>query len=210
MEYARSSTEGVTVARVIATFSMSLDGFIADPSDAVGPLFDWYDNGDVEIDWPGNDMMSHTTAASAAYLHEAIASAGALVVGRRIFDVTNGWDGRHPIGVPVFVVSHTVPDGWPRDDAPFTFVPEGVESAIAQAKAVAGDKTVGIAGPNVAQQALNAGLLDEVRIELVPVLLGEGIRFFDNVQRPPVMLDDPTVIEGDRVTHLIYRVRSGA
>lgn len=198
------------MASVVASFSMSLDGFIADPSDGVGPLFDWYENGDVETDWPGNDMMSHTTAASAAYLHEMIANAGALVVGRRIFDVTSGWDGHHPIGVPVFVVSHSIPDGWPRADAPFTFVPDGVERAVAQAKAVAGDRTVGIAGPNVAQQALEAGLLDEVRIELVPVLLGQGIRFFDNVQGTPVMLDDPTVIEGKRVTHLIYRVRSGS
>jgi dihydrofolate reductase len=198
------------VASVIATFSMSLDGFIADPSDAVGALFDWYDNGDVEVAWPGNDMVSHTTAASAAYLRDAIANAGALVVGRRIFDVTSGWDGRHPFGVPVFVVSHTVPEGWPRDDAPFTFVSDGIESAVAQAKAVAREKSVGIAGPNVAQQALEAGLVDEVGIELVPVLLGEGIRFFDNVAGTPLMLENPTVIEGDRVTHLIYRVRSGS
>ena len=98
----------------------------------------------------------------------------------------------------------------PGEGAPFTFVAEGVESAVAQAKAVAGDKAVGIAGPNVAQQALEAGLLDEVHIELVPVLLGQGIRFFDNVQGTPVMLENPTVIAGDRVTHLMYRVRSGS
>jgi len=196
------------MATVVAGFSMSLDGFIANPSDEVGPLFDWYGNGDVEIRWPGNDMVSHASAASAGYLRDSISSAGALVVGRRIFDYTNGWNGSHPLGVPVFVVSHTIPDGWPRDDAPFTFVTDGVQSAVAQAKAVAGDRTVGVAGPNVAQQCLNAGLVDELHVELVPVLLGEGIRFFDHLRSTPVTLDDPTIIPGSRVTHLMFRVRA--
>lgn len=195
------------MAIVIASFSMSLDGFVADPSDAVGPLFDWYGNGDVDVRWPGNDMVSHTTPASAGYLREVIDGAGALLAGRRLFDHTGGWGGSHPLGVPVFVVSHSVPDGWPRDDAPFTFVTDGVESAVAQAKEVAGDKIVGVGGPNVAQQCLDAGLIDEVHIQLVPVLLGEGIRFFDGVHGAPVALDDPTVIEGRRVTHLRYRVQ---
>jgi dihydrofolate reductase len=196
------------MASVVAGFSMSLDGFVADPSDAVGPLFDWYNNGDVEVQWPGNDMVTRTTAESAAYLQDIIGRAGAALVGRRTFDYTDGFGGSHPMGVPLFIVSHSVPDGWPRDDAPFTFVTDGVESAVAQAKAAANGKDVGVAGPNIAQQCLNAGLLDEVHIQLVPVLLGQGIRFFDNVQESPVMLEDPTVIEGRRVTHLCYRVRS--
>ena len=141
------------------------------------------------------------------YLRDTIGNAGALVIGRRLFDYTQGWGGSHPIGVPVFVVTHSVPEGWPRANAPFTIVLDGVESAVTQASAVAGDKTVGVAGPNVIQQCLNAGLLDELWIELVPVLLGEGIRFFDNLTGPPVMLENPTVIEGDRVTHLMYKVR---
>ncbi len=198
------------MATVVAGLSMSLDGFIAHPDDGVGHLFDWYDNGEVDIQWPGNDMVSHVTPTSAAYLRDAIARAGALVVGRRLFDYTQGWGGSHPLGVPVFVVTHSVPEGWPRADAPFTIVTDGVESAVAQASEVAGDKTIGVAGPNIAQQCLNAGLLDELRIELVPVLLGEGIRFFDNLAHPPVMLENPTIIEGDRVTHLTYRVRRPA
>jgi dihydrofolate reductase len=189
---------------------MSLDGFIADLDDGVEHIFDWYDNGEVEIHWPGNDMVSHVTPASAAYLRDTIARAGALVVGRRVFDLTQGWGGRHPIGVPVFVVTHSVPEGWPRGDAPFTIVTDGAESAVAQAKEVAGDKTVGLAGPNIIQQCLNAGLVDELNIELVPVLLGQGIRFFGELTNPPVMLENPTVIEGDRVTHLTYRVRQSA
>jgi dihydrofolate reductase len=125
---------------------MSLDGFVADPSDAVGPLFDWYANGEIDVAWPGNKMVTHTTAASTDYLHEIIDHAGALVVGRRLFDYTGGWNGSHPLGVPVFVVSYTVPAGWPRDDAPFTFVSDGVESAVAQARAAAGDKTLASPG----------------------------------------------------------------
>jgi dihydrofolate reductase len=119
------------------------------------------------------------------------------VVGRRVFDYTNGWNGRHPFGVPVFVVTHSVPEGWPRADAPFTIVTDGVESTIAQAREVAGDKSVGVAGPSIIQQCINAGLLDELTIELVPVLLGEGIPFFGNLSNPPVMFENPRVIEGD-------------
>src|SRR5260370_1366496 len=172
VDTARSPTitrEEKAMATVVASLSMSLDGFIAHLDDGVEQLFDWYDNGEVEVQWPGNDMISHVTPASAGYLREAIAGAGALVVGRRIFEITQGWGGSHPFGVPVFVVTHSVPEGWPRADAPFTIVTDGVESAVAQAKGAAGDKTVGVAGPNVIQQCLNAGLLDELTIELVPV-----------------------------------------
>jgi dihydrofolate reductase len=195
------------VATVVAGLTMSLDGFIAHRDDSVQYLFDWYDNGEVEVQWPGNDMVSHVSPASAAYLHELIDGAGALVVGRRVFDYTNGWGGSHPIGVPVFLVTHSTPADWPRADAPFTIVLDGVESAIAQAKSVAGNKSVGVAGPNVIQQCLNLGLIDELHVELVPVLLGDGIRFFGELAHPPVVLDDPTVIEGKHVTHLTYKVR---
>jgi dihydrofolate reductase len=195
------------VATVVAGLTMSLDGFIAHRDDSVQYLFDWYDNGEVEVQWPGNDMVSHVSPASAAYLHELIDGAGALVVGRRVFDYTNGWGGSHPIGVPVFLVTHSTPADWPRVDAPFTIVLDGVESAIAQAKSVAGNKSVGVAGPNVIQQCLNLGLIDELHVELVPVLLGDGIRFFGELAHPPVVLDDPTVIEGKHVTHLTYKVR---
>jgi dihydrofolate reductase len=197
------------MGKVVVSLTMSLDGFIANRDDSVDPIFDWYDAGDVEIKWPGNDMVSRVAPPSAAYLHDVLASAGALVVGRRVFDITNGWGGSHPVGVPVFVVTHTMPSGWPRADAPFTFVHDGVETAIRLAQEVAGEKDIAMSGPNVAQQALNAGLLDEIRVEIAPVLLGTGIRFFDGIDKAPVLLDDPVVIESTRVTHLIYRVRRG-
>ncbi|HZQ77904.1 MAG TPA: dihydrofolate reductase family protein [Acidimicrobiia bacterium] len=197
------------MSKVVAGFSMSLDGFVAAPDDGVPHIFDWYGTGDVRFDWPGNDMVSHVTAASAAHLREMVDQTGALVVGRRIFDHTDGWGGRHPIGVPVFVVSHRGPEGWDtRHDASLTtFVSAGVAAAVEQARAVAGDKWVGVAGPDIARQCLDLGLLDEIRVELVPVLLGEGIPFFADLRNTPILLEDPRVIEGRRVTHLVYRVR---
>jgi len=198
------------MAKVVANMSMSLDGFIADPSDGVEQLFGWYFGGDITV--PTADLrytFRTTSEPSARELREAIASVGALVCGRRLFDHTRGWDGSHPMGAPVFVVTHTIPSGWPRQDTPtsFTFVTDGLESALAQAKAAAGGKTVAVASASIAQQCLNAGLLDEVAVDLVPVLLGEGIRFFGNLTDTPVHLENPRVIEGTGVTHLRYSVK---
>ena len=195
------------MATVVADMSMSLDGFIADRNDEVGPLFDWYQAGPVTTPSADDRWTFETDEASAKQLREALNTIGALVAGRRIFDLTKGWGGHHPIGCPVVVVTHTVPEGWPRDDAPFTFVIDGVESAVAHAKAIAGDRIVAIATPNITQQCLNLGLLDVIRVSLVPVLLGDGIPFFAKLRDTPIMLDDPEVTEGLRVTHLQYRVR---
>jgi dihydrofolate reductase len=196
------------MGRVIAGFSISLDGFVAAPDDGVPHIFDWYGSGPVRFDWPGNDMVSNVTAASAEYLRQFVDGTGALVVGRRVFDYTDGWSGRHPIGVPVYVVSHRGPEGWEkRHDPSLTTFVEDVERAVELAQATAGDKWVGVAGPNIAQQCLNLGLLDEIRLELVPVLLGQGIPFFANLGPTPVLLENPTVIIGDRVTHLSYPIR---
>lgn len=192
---------------VIANMSMSLDGFIADTSDGVEHLFGWYNNGAVSVPSADPRWTFHTSEASARYLREALASMGALVCGRRLFDVAHGWGGKHPAGVPVFVVTHTVPEGWPRDGVPFTFVTEGVERAVTQAKEVAGDKIVAVASANITQQCLNAGLLDEIAVDLVPVLLGHGIRFFDHLEGTPIQLEDPLIIEGTGVTHMRFRVR---
>jgi len=192
---------------VIANMSMSLDGFIADESDGVGPLFEWYEAGPVETPTAVKELTFHTDEASARDLRELLPGIGALVCGRRVFDITSGWGGHHPAGCPVFVVTHSIPDGWPREDAPFTFVLDGAESALAQAQAVAGDRTVAVATPSITQQLLDAGLLDAIRVDLAPVLLGRGIPFFANLKKAPVMLEDPEVTEGLRVTHLFYRVR---
>ena len=192
---------------VVADMTMSLDGFIANPHDEVGPLFDWNQSGPVTTPSASEQLSFHTDEASAEQVRDALRSVGVLICGRRLFDLTNAWGGRHPMGCPVVVVTHTVPDGWPRDDAPFTFVTDGIESAVAQAKALAGDKIVAVSTPTITQQCLNAGLLDAIRVHLAPVLLGEGIRFFDHLRATPVLLEDPTVTPGTRVTHLHYRVQ---
>ena len=197
------------MANVIASLTMSVDGFIALPDDSVGPLFDWYESGEVAVRWPGMGMVSHVTPASAGYLNATIEEAGSIVVGRRVYDYTNGWGGNHPLSVPLFLVTHRPPPSWPTPDAPFTAVPEGVAAAIGQAKAIAGDKAVALAGPSIIQQALDLGLVDEIAVDLAPVLLGTGIRFFGELAQP-LLLDDPQIIEGTRVTHLRFRVRRPA
>jgi dihydrofolate reductase len=195
------------LATIIANMSMSLDGFIADRKDDVGPLFDWYNVGPVTTPSADERLSFRTSEASAKELRKYMGAIGALICGRRVFDITNGWGGRHPAGCPVFVVTHTAPAKWEHPDAPFTFVTDGVEGAVAQAKAVAGDKIVAVATPSITQQCLDLGLLDVIRVDLVPVLLGEGVRFFDHLRAAPIMLEDPRVVEGLRVTHLEYRVR---
>ena len=195
------------MADVIAALTVSVDGFIAHEDDSVGHLFDWYESGCVEVRWPGMGMVSHVAPQSAEYLTRIIEGAGAIVVGRRVYDYTNGWGGNHPLGVPLFLVTHHPPPAWPTPDAPFTAVTEGVAAAIEQARAAAGSKTVSILGPDIITQALELDLVDEIGVELAPVLLGKGIRFFGGLTRAPVLLDDPEVIESARVTHLRFRVR---
>jgi dihydrofolate reductase len=195
------------MATVGTELSMSLDGFITDPAGGVDHIFDWYGNGPVTITMPSGEMEVHVSPASAVHLRDGFERVAALVTGRRTFDVTNGWNGRHTMDAPVFVVTHEVPEGWPRDDAPFTFVTEGVARAVELASEVAGDGLVGVAAADVVQQCINLGLLDEITVNLTPVLLGSGVRLFDHLSNVPVPLDDPVVIEGTGVTHLRYRVQ---
>jgi dihydrofolate reductase len=195
------------MGKVIAGASVSLDGFIADESDRVGPLFDWYNNGDVPFNGGDPKRVFHVSAASAAYLEETWSQIGTAVIGRRLFDITNGWNGRPATGDAVFVVTHEPPTDWPFPDAPFTFVTAGLASAISQAKAAAGDKNVSLTGGDLLGQALAAGLVDDLQVDLVPVLFGKGVRFFGGYDGPPALLDNPQIVQGDRVTHLRYRVR---
>jgi dihydrofolate reductase len=192
---------------VIVNAAVSLDGFIADDSGGVGPLFDYYGNGEVEATFGDPGRVFRVKPQTAEYFSRfATAAVGSLVVGRKLFDLTNGWNGRPPSGERVFVVTHRPPADWPYPDAPFTFVTEGVPSAIAQAKAFAADRNVAVNAGNVGGQAIEAGLVDEVHLNLVPVLLGSGVRFFGDYAGAVVLLGNPEVIEGDRVTHLIYRL----
>ena len=194
---------------VTTGFSMSLDGFVALPNNEIGPLFDWYFAGEQTLERASGDTTYKLSSDSGEMLNEASKATGALIAGRTLFDFTHAWGGRHPLDVPVFVVTHnveTVPDEWRREGSVFMYVTDGVESAIAQAQAVAGEKSVAIASTTIAQQAINAGLLDEIHIDLVPVLLGVGVRLFDHLNVAPIRLETPTVAEAAGVTHLTYRV----
>jgi dihydrofolate reductase len=176
--------ENEAMGKVRTGHSTSLDGFIAGPND--GPeapmgeggerLLAWYSGGDTEYRLPGTEMVFKVSPQTAELLRETRTTTGALVTGRRTFDLTNGWGGRHPLDVPVFVVSHTVPQEWVYVRSPFTFVTDGLQSALEQAKAVAGDKDVGVVGASLVQQCIRAGVLDEIHVDLVPVLLGDGVR----------------------------------
>jgi dihydrofolate reductase len=195
------------MGKVIVAAAVSLDGYVADGSDAVGPLFDWYDNGDVALAAGDPDRVFHLTRASADHLRPVWANVGAIVLGRRLFDLTDGWHGVPAAGDAAFVVTHQEPTGWNYPGAPFTFVTDGVAGAVARAKAFAGDRDVMVTAGDVGGQAVEAGLVDELEVALVPVVFGAGVRFFGGFAKGPLLLDNPTVTEGDRVTHLRYRLR---
>ncbi len=195
------------MSRTIAVMSMSLDGFVADPDGGVAEVFDWYGSGDVEISTGGSDPMTfRMSEASAGHFRALTAGLGAIITGRRTFDAAQGWGGNHAWG-PAFVLSHTVPDGWPRAGSTVHFVADGIESAVEQARAAAGGKDVALHGADTIQQCLNAGLLDELHVDLAAVLLGSGVRLFDHLDGLPAALGDPTVVQGVGVTHLRYPVR---
>jgi dihydrofolate reductase len=202
------------MGKVSMGLTMSLDGFIAGPND--GPehplgeggmrLFDWYESGDTDYVVPSGEMTFKVSSQSAEMLREAFSSIGAIVTGRRTFDITNGWGGRHPLDVPIFVLTHSVPDSWDYEASPFTFVTDGVESAVEQAREVAGEKDVAVGAASLVQQCLRAGLLDEVHVDLVPVLLGGGVRLFDNIGPEHIELEKIEIIEAPDVTHITFRV----
>ncbi len=198
---------------------MSLDGYIAGPHD--GPdnplgdggtaLFRWYESGDTPFIVPSGTMTFHVSAASAALLEEMYPRIGALVTGRRTFDITNGWEGRHPSDVPIVVVTHEAPEAWVQEyvtgrGAPFTFVTEGVARAVEVAGRIAGDRDVAVSAASLVQQCLRLGLLDEIQIDLAPVLLGGGVRLFDGIGDAAIGLERLRVVEGRDVTHLLFRV----
>jgi dihydrofolate reductase len=198
------------MGKVQAQAAMSLDGYVAKQDNTIGRLFDWLQNGEVEIRTPAGDFAVHVTPASSEHLRRWMSSLGALVCGRELFDVAEGWQGRHTLDVPVVVVTHRVPTDWvdAHPDAPFSFVTDGVEAAIARAQELAGDHVVAVTGGTIARQCLELGLLDEVAVDLVPVVMGEGNRpFFGELSSAEVLLGNPTTcIQGDRVTHLVFPV----
>ena len=195
------------MGQVVASASMSLDGYIAKHDNTIGRLFDWLQNGEVEFSTADENITFHLTPQSAEYLQRWLSGLGALVCGRTLFDFTDGWGGRHTMDVPVVVVTHKIPTDWVRahPDAPFHFITDGVDVAVTTAQGIAGDATVAVSAGTIAGQCLELGLLDAVAIDLVPVVMGGGRSFFAGLNADDLLLDDPDVyVQGDRVTHLLY------
>ena len=198
------------MGKILTGASVSLDGYIAGPNETgFEHLFAWYNAGEIEFPSALPSVQFSLTAPDHRYLKDYVDGVGVLVVGRRLFEITDGWGGTHPFDLPVVVVTHSVPEDWIRahPDAPFTFVTDGLEQAIQRAREIAGDKNVGVTAGKLASQCLELGLLDEVWFDLVPVVLGGGTRYFEESSTGAVLLDGPEIIQGTRVTHLRFVVR---
>lgn len=197
---------------VLTALSTSLDGFIAGADDTpeqplgVGGerLFAWLFDGDTSSRF---NPMFKLSAVSAAFFDQGVARVGAAITGRRTYDVSEAWGGSGPMpGIPLFVVTHHVPQTVPAGDPPYTFVTEGVERAVEQARSAADGKDVFLQGASIVQQCLRAGLMDELVVSLVPMVLGRGVRLLDGLEPGSVALDLVRVVDAPGVTHLHYRV----
>jgi dihydrofolate reductase len=177
---------GVSV--VLSNHSVSLDGFIARPDGKPGRLHEWLDAGDPQ---------------SRSVVADLRARIGATIVGRKTYEDSD-WGDQAPFDSPVFVVTHAPPDD--AEALPFVFVTEGVAHAVELAKEAAGSKDVALLGGDVTRQALSAGLLDELHLNLVPVLYGEGVRFLDDFEGGPVRLERTRLIDAPRASHVSFRV----
>jgi len=202
------------MSKVVIDMTMSLDGFVAGPADGKDyPLgkhdgmriFDWYFSGNEPY---RNELFRPEPGTNLDQVKLMFEESGAFIFGRRTYDITNGWGGTHPVnGVPVFVLTHTPPSpgSVPKGPSNLTFVTDGIASAIRQARAVARGKDIKLGGASPGQQALNAGLCDEILIHLAPYLLGGGVRLLDHFAGP-VKLEKISAADGPLATHLRYRV----
>ncbi len=200
------------MTQVMVNMSMSLDGFAAGPE--VGVDFPMGKGGERLHDWLFKRGSAHLGDAAsptardvdAEVTQEVLATTGAVILGKRTFDVGLPHWGGTPYPVPCFVLTHTPHPVLAQPNGSFTFVTDGIESALRQAEAVAQGKTITLMGIDVAQQFLKAGLVDGIQLNLVPVLLGAGVRLFDQLGTPPIELQSTRVLDSTAVTHLNYRV----
>jgi dihydrofolate reductase len=202
------------VGTVIMHSVMSVDAFIADENDDVGPLHDWYFSGDTPITGGGDQQYDHSGAggrfmvsrASAEYVRTMWDGIGAIVMGRHLFDLVNGWEGHPPTGDHVVVVSHRPkPEGW-HPEASYHFL-DDVTAAVDTARELAGERDVAVNAGDVGGQILAAGLLDEVAMDVVPVVFGSGKSYFGGIDGQHLLEDPHVVVQGDRVLHLRFAVR---
>jgi len=191
-----------------AGFSMSLDGFIADENNDASRVFAWMMMGNTEVKLESGDVDYDLKMSEegAERFEQAPLTVGAIVSGRGMFDTAQAWGGRHPMGVPVVVLTHSIPQEW-ASSPNFTFVTEGgLNAALAKAKEIAGDKNIAVGGADITRQCLKAGLLDELGIDLVPVLLGKGVRMFEYMGIEPVELECVSAVKAPGVVHMMFKV----
>ncbi|MFA1819297.1 dihydrofolate reductase family protein [Virgibacillus oceani] len=200
------------MGKVILDISMSLDGFITGPNDnRKQPLGEggmaiqnWLFSGDQPSRY--NDFF-RLSSTNRELFDSTIPNTGAMIVGRRTFDIVNGWEGNHPIkDVPVFVVTHEPPESYIEGNTKFVFVTGGIENAVKQAKEAANGKNVSIGTASIAQQCIKVGVLEEMHLHVAPTLIGKGIRLFDHIGTEQIKLESQQVTDGTDVTHLKYRL----
>lgn len=203
--------DGLTVIEM----SMSLDGFVAGPDDnsahpmglrGGSSLFDWLSSGDRKFP-SGVRLPLRPEGASRGVLAEAFARFGAYVSGKRTYLLANKWGGQHPAGVPTFILTHEPDPNPPGDGRSLIFVTDGIESAVRQARAAAGARDICLIGASPGQQALKAGLVDEIFVHIAPILIGGGVRLFEHFGEREIELELIDSFGGPGVSHLRYRVR---
>jgi dihydrofolate reductase len=192
------------VSKVVSEISMSLDGFITDPTASIGTALEGNDPGRLS-DW----QFDAKTETDAAIVDEMFASTGAILMGKRMFDAGfEPWGDTPSYRMPVFIVTHEKREPLPmKGGTTYNFVTDGIEAARELARAAAGDKNVGVwGGANIMRQYLKAGLLDEMHIHLAPLLLGGGIRLFEGLDPEGIELRRLDSIETPAATHLRFEV----
>lgn len=190
------------MSKIIVDVSVSLDGFMAGQN--VSAAYPMGERGDQLHRWlfgdPPNDIDS-------AIVKRLFAGIGAVVLGRRTFEIGfDEWDQQTPFPAPTFVVTHRAKDPLPTSSGTFTFVTEGAAAAVEQARAAAGEKNVAVMGGEITQELIRLGLIDELHIHMIPLLLGDGLRLFDNLGRKQIEFGLAETTPSAEVTHLIYRL----
>jgi dihydrofolate reductase len=185
------------VSVVLSTHSVSLDGYMARTDGQAGRLNAWLFGGDER-------QPLDLSNESREVFDALVTRIGAVVVGRNTYDAASGWGGTPPFDWPFFVVTHHPPEN--ADELPFVFVTEGLERAIALAKEAAGGRDVSVMGGDMTRQALSAGLIDELHLDLVSVIFGEGVRFLDDFEDGPIRLERMWLVDTPAVAHVSFRV----
>ena len=202
------------MSKVLAGITMSLDGYVTGPDDRLGAglgeggekLHEWVFGGP----WTYESPRGSPAAVDQDYLDDVFASGGAWIVGRTMHDVVDGWGDDPGFGVPVFVVTHRPRDTVVKGDTIFEFVTDGIDDALARARAAAvGKNVIVMGGADLLRQYLAAGVVDEFTLTIAPVLLGAGKRLFDGISRTDIRFERTAVVESPFATHLRFRMLYG-